>query len=381
MTFLRRWSDKVQTYVRDRVVFSVPGLTFPIAFRLIVQHRAQIEAKYFPRVLFILTAGVVVSVLSLFDRLACRRGARSTMARSQASAGPAVFILGYWRSGTTHLHQLLSLDPRFVTPTLFEATAPNCYLTLSSVKGLIKRLLPRTRDYDEMAIDLDAPWEDETALFAMTGLSPYLGSIFPRAHAASDRFIALEPVSPAELDRWKTAFVAFSDKLTARKPGRLLYKSPTHTARIALIRTVFPDAKFIHIARDPYVVFASNMRMLQVFGRQVQLHDASAEDIEAYVLSRYETIYEKYVAQQADLPAGDLAVATYEALVTHPLEELERLYKELNLGGWQTVKPAVERHLETIRNYAPNRYPELAPEKKEIVWRRWGRFFSRWSYS
>ena len=381
MKVLDRFTHKVVTYVRERVVFSAPGLTFPVAVRLLVRYRAHIEAKYFPRVLFILTASLVVSVLSLFDRLVSRRGAGAGSVQSQTWDAPAVFILGYWRSGTTHLHQLLSLDPRFVTPTLFEATVPHCYLTLDRLKGLISQLLPRTREYDAMAIDLDAPWEDETALFAMTGLSPYLGSIFPRAHQASDRFITLDPMSHAELDQWKRAFVAFSHKLTSRRPGRLLYKSPTHTARIAHIRAVFPNAKFIHIARDPYEVFASNLRMMQVFGRQVQLQDASDEDIEAYVLSRYETIYEKYVAHEADLAPGDLAVATYEALVAHPLEELERLYTELDLGGWEAARPAVEAHLQAIRHYAPSRYPALAPEKKKIIQRRWGRFFSRWAYS
>jgi hypothetical protein len=30
-----------------------------------------------------------------------------------------VFILGHYRSGTTHLHNLLALDPRFAAPTFF----------------------------------------------------------------------------------------------------------------------------------------------------------------------------------------------------------------------------------------------------------------------
>jgi hypothetical protein len=380
VTLLDRWTHGVRTYVRERVVFSVPGLTFPVAWRLLARHRAYIEVKYFPRVLFILAASLVVSLLSLVERLAFRRDPAGD-SDGQTWEAPALFILGHWRSGTTHLHRLLALDARFVAPTLLEATAPHCFLVLGRLKGVISRFLPHTREYDEMPVDLDGPWEDETALFAMTGLSPYLGSIFPRAHTASDRFFALDSLSPSELERWKTAFVAFSRKLTARRPGCLLYKSPTHTARIALIRSVFPNARFIHLARDPYAVFASSLKMMGVFGRQVQLQDAADEDVEAYVLSRYETIYEQYVAQEADLPPGVIAVATYEALVAHPLEELERLYTELDLGGWEAVRPAVELYLQRIRHYSPNRHPELPPEKKAIVRRRWGRFFSRWAYS
>ena len=133
MRFLDRCTQKVRTYVRERVVFSAPGLTFPIAVRLLVRYRAHIEAKYFPRVLFILTASLVVSVLSLFDRLVFRRSAGSNSVQSQTSDAPAVFILGYWRSGTTHSTSCCPRSPLCDT-TLFEATVPHCYLALDGLK-------------------------------------------------------------------------------------------------------------------------------------------------------------------------------------------------------------------------------------------------------
>src|SRR5262245_44641301 len=36
-----------------------------------------------------------------------------------------VFVIGHWRSGTTHLHELLSLDPRYAFPSTFEVMAPH----------------------------------------------------------------------------------------------------------------------------------------------------------------------------------------------------------------------------------------------------------------
>jgi omega-hydroxy-beta-dihydromenaquinone-9 sulfotransferase len=41
-----------------------------------------------------------------------------------------IFVLGHWRSGTTHLHELLALDNRLACPTVFECGAPHhCMLT------------------------------------------------------------------------------------------------------------------------------------------------------------------------------------------------------------------------------------------------------------
>ncbi|WP_427846519.1 sulfotransferase [Aromatoleum aromaticum] len=37
---------------------------------------------------------------------------------------PPIFVLGHWRSGTTHLHNLLSLDPQFAYPNFYQVTNP-----------------------------------------------------------------------------------------------------------------------------------------------------------------------------------------------------------------------------------------------------------------
>ena len=35
-----------------------------------------------------------------------------------------VFVVGVHRSGTTHLHNLLALDPQFVSPSLYQVSNP-----------------------------------------------------------------------------------------------------------------------------------------------------------------------------------------------------------------------------------------------------------------
>jgi len=41
---------------------------------------------------------------------------------------PPVFILGVWRSGTTHLHNLLTRDTRFGYANLYQALNPHTFL-------------------------------------------------------------------------------------------------------------------------------------------------------------------------------------------------------------------------------------------------------------
>src|SRR2546422_5967185 len=45
---------------------------------------------------------------------------------------PPVFILGHWRSGTTHLHYLLARDQRFASPNTYQVSYPRTFLTTES---------------------------------------------------------------------------------------------------------------------------------------------------------------------------------------------------------------------------------------------------------
>ncbi|NHJ32092.1 MAG: sulfotransferase, partial [Asgard group archaeon] len=41
---------------------------------------------------------------------------------------PPIFILGHWRNGTTHLHNLMTQDERFAYFTIFRMVHPHVFL-------------------------------------------------------------------------------------------------------------------------------------------------------------------------------------------------------------------------------------------------------------
>ena len=177
---------------------------------------------------------------------------------------PPLFILGHYRSGTTHLHNLLALDPQFAAPTFFQALNPHTFLTTERwAAPVADRLVVRRRYQDEVALGAGVPTEDEIALGTMTGLSPYLGWYFPRGRADYDRYLTFRGVPDEEVARWGHALTTFLKKLTLRYGRPLVLKSPPHTARIRLLLGLFPDARFVHIHRDPYDVFRSTRHMIR----------------------------------------------------------------------------------------------------------------------
>ena len=225
----------------------------------------------------------------------------------RVSVPPPLFILGHWRSGTTLLHNLLALDDRFAYPNLYEVFFPHTFLSTEDDRtGLVAPLIPRTRVFDNVAQGLDMPNEDEFATAVASLCSPYMLWAFPREARRFERFLTFRDATEAELTRWKEAFLLFLKKLTIRYGRPLLLKSPPHTGRVRLLLEMFPDAKFIHVHREPYTVFRSTRHLNDVLTRSLrfQVHDASEPERDETVIRRYRQIHDAYFDERGLIRAG-----------------------------------------------------------------------------
>jgi hypothetical protein len=290
--------------------------------------------------------------------------------------------LGIWRSGTTHLHNLLARDERFAVPTYYEATYPHTFLTTQWFNApVVDWAIPHRRPMDNMFMGMYEPQEDEFALSTLTQLSFVLSWVFPRREAHYDRFLTLRDCTAAELGRWKAALRYFVQKLTYKHGRPLVLKSPPHTARIRLLLELFPDAKFVHIHRNPYDVFRSTCHLARKVAAWSTLQRPIAAGIEERALRQYAEVYEAYFNQKRLIPAGCLYEIRYEALEADPIVELRKMYEALALGDFVPAEPKLRQYLASIADYQKNRYEELGPPWKEEVARRWRPYFEEWGYA
>ena len=65
---------------------------------------------------------------------------------------------------------------------------------------------------------------------------------------------------------------------------RLLLKSPVHTARVKLLREMFPKATFIFVQRHPYEVFKSAVTMADRYYWQCYPQKPRVEDVQEFIL-------------------------------------------------------------------------------------------------
>jgi hypothetical protein len=357
--------------------------------RLLRRHRFAVSPSRLPRALA-MTAIALVN--SHFARRQRRRWARR-IAETRLPAAP-LFILGHWRSGTTLLHELLALDPRFVWPTTYECLAPgHCLITQGWAGRHLARFLPAVRPMDEVRFGFERPQEDEFALLNLGLGSPYETIAFPNRRPAGMDYLDLECVTAAQRAAWQAGFIRFLQQIQLRAERRappdagarrLLLKSPTHTARLSVLRAMFPDAAFVHLVRHPYELFASTRRLWTVlFAREglqrprLAAH-AGVPGLDEYVFATLDRLYRDFAHHAAALCERQFCEIRYEDLASRPLATLEHLYDRLALGDFSAVRGKMADYF-AGPDHTPNRHRLTEAEKAEIR-RRWAPYFERHGY-
>ena len=66
-------------------------------------------------------------------------------------------------------------------------------------------------------------------------------------------------------------------------------------------------------------------------------------------------------------------------LVADPIDEMRRVYEQLELGGFEAVRPAIEQYFSNQKDYKTNRY-QTPPAAKAEINRRWQAFFEQYGY-
>ena len=292
-----------------------------------------------------------------------------------------VFILGHWRSGTTLLHNLMTLDAQFSFPNLYEVLFPaNFLLTERVVTSLTSWLIPKTRPMDNVETGFHMPQEDEVALLLLSSMSPYLMLAHPNRPDIYERYFELTGLPPEELKRWKENFLYFLKKLTIKKNKPIVFKSPTHTYRIPVLLDMFPDAKFVYIYRDPYAVYNSSMHLRRtLFAENGLAKIVMDETMQDDLMSMYSHCIETYERTRSLIPKGNLHEIRFEDLETDPLNEMRKVYQNLGLSGWDALELAIQKKVPELTAYRKNSF-NMEPDLMRKVYDRWRPSFDRYGY-
>lgn len=293
-----------------------------------------------------------------------------------------VFILGHWRSGTTHLYNIMCQSGAwgFVPPV---ATGlPWDLFGLAKVfNPLLERALPEHRYIDNIPVNPDSPQEDEIAIANMSEVSFYHAIYFPRAFAENiNRGLFFDGCSVGDIRGWQRQFKYFLRKLYLHQGEKpLLIKNPVYTGRLAMLREMFPGAKFIHIHRNPYDVFVSMRNFYNKLLKEFALQNYDHVDVDEAILSVYDRMMRAYERDAEGLGTDRLIELRYDDLDANPLESVEKCYSALALPGFDSARAQFERYLASVSSFKKNKF-DYSDEAAAKVEARVGRFIDKWGY-
>ena len=343
--------------------------------RMLAHNRLAVRPRCWPQAVILSICSVANSSLGLLQRAVYRRRMSGTNI-----AQPPLFILGHWRTGTTFLQELLIQDPRHTFPSNYDCFAPHHFLlTRWIARRWFRFLMPAGRVMDNMRLGFERPQEEEFALCNLGIPSPYMTIVFPGRLNQFQEYFDLNEIDGRDRELWKRAFLDFLKQLTIRDPKRLVLKSPPHTCRVDTLLELFPDARFLHIVRDPYVVFPSTIHLWESLYATQGLQTPDLSHLEGFVFQTFLMMHRRLDETRVLLRPERYHELRYEDLVTDPLGQLEQIYQKLDLGDFDATREDVEHYLSGVREYRTNRYRIDASLRDEIT-ERWGQQIQRQGY-
>jgi hypothetical protein len=319
---------------------------------------------------------ILTSPLRLWEKIVYTRRIKKTKIKQDP-----IFILGHWRSGTTYLHMLMAQDKKLGYPSNLQSFLPNVFIgSARFFRRILKRSMPEKRRQDNFPLHVDYPSEEEFAIGNMSNYSFYHGLAFPNNREFYAKFVTFQDLQKKVIRKWKKAYNFYLKKLTYYHKGKqLVLKNPPNTSRVKQLLDLYPNAKFIHIHRNPYKVFPSTLKMYKSLVPPFYLQEPKIASPQDFIIKLYHDMHVKYFKERELIPEGNLIEISYEKFLEDPFGMMQTIYEELSLPGFEDAKTAMKEYIASQKTYKTNKH-SLDPRIKEKLAQEWSLTFNEWGY-
>lgn len=257
-----------------------------------------------------------------------------------------VFVVGTGRSGTSILHELLSLDPANRAPQTWEllhpgealgADAETVRLLGHQVHAFWADLQPA---YDGMHHnDGDEPNE---CIFAT--MLEFLSDQWGGTYEVPTYSAYLVGADQTEAYRYHRKVL---QTLQRRERGdRWVLKAPSHLSQLRTLFTVYPDARVVQIHRDPLRTVPSTISLMGTI-RSMRGEHVDVGSLAPWVSLGYAAMLDDTMDARAsgELPDGQFVDVRYADLMADPVEAIRTLYDSLGIEAPSSLDAAITAHV------------------------------------
>ncbi len=369
---------KKTTYKKGILLPPAVGYSLNIIFNLVRANKVGL--KYVPKLLLVCLLNLINLPFRTYERLLIN----PKFQRKSIESSP-IFIIGHWRSGTTHLHNILSKDSRMAFITTYQSVFPDTLFNKMGrflFKGFTRLLIPSTREGDNVRLAASFPQEEEFALGSKTAISFYYFWMFPKkTRNYYENFIRFNKIEKKQLEAWKSDYKLLIKK-ALKNTGKKIFlsKNPPNTGRVQLLLEMFPNAKFIHIHRNPIEVFLSTQKFFTKMLPHLQFQSIDKKDIDQMIISLYKNLMQDYFEQKKHIPSDQLFEISFQQLEEKPMLILEELYQNLDIQGFKQERPNFEKYLKSVSQYKKNNHQINKDQLNELL-TEWAFFMDALNYT
>jgi hypothetical protein len=329
---------------RNSFTFPITSLagTTPGNILRILKHHA-VEPKYYLKFSVSFAVSSVFMLFKLVEDTLWNRKIREFSLKEKP-----LFIIGFNRSGTTLLHNLLCLDPKAGYTTTLHTVFPHCVLSQKGWLGPLSNfLVPEKRPFDNVPMNMGFPQEEEFALANLQSRSIYNFFVFPKDfNRILDKQYSPSNMHEKDLVKWKNEYRRMVIKSLLNTGGeRYVSKNPQNIPRTFLLKELFPGSLFIFIYRDPYKVVESWYNFILAIFPAIQMQDLP-DDFSREVVARYYSIAMKHYFDLKEKPdAPEILEIKMEDFMMDKIAGLRKIYDTFGLDGFEQALPAFEEYL------------------------------------
>jgi len=349
-------SEKYRSVKESIQLFLPPVVGFSFFHLIKLLFKYGISFKYVLRILAILIICVIGIPFRTYEHWRYRRKIKNF----QLTATP-IFIIGHWRSGTTHLHNIICQDPKMGYVTTFQSVFPeNVFPGFGRwlFKSFMKLLIPTSRKGDNVKLGVEYPQEEEFVLGRNHDNSFYDMWYFPRKTMYFfDKYLLGMGATAKNKANFRHDYYRMIKKAMINLNRTwFISKNPPNTARVPALLEIFPNAKFIHIYRNPVMVLLSTRHFFSKIMPPLQMHTISDEDRNEMIYELYKKTMDSYFRNAPLIPKENLVEVRFEEFDHDPLGTIQRVYEDLNISGFEESKARFEVYVDSKKDYKKNTY-------------------------
>ena len=353
------------------------GSSFVNWLKILVQNHFDIDYQFLPRAIYVTAMSAFLAPFRYYEHKKFDEKLKKVHVKEP------IFILGHWRSGTTFLHYLLGQDPKLGFVSTFETMTPGMIIANEEMfKNIVKNHLPAKRPMDDLEMHANLPYEEEYAISNMSPYSFYHGWYFPKNwNYYFDKYVLFKNRSEKEINQWKNTYDYFLKKITYKNNGNhIMLKSLVNTARIKQLVELYPNARFIHIHRNPYQVYKSTWKLYQKILPIFSFQHIDSKTLDTYILQTYRKLFSKFLADKHLIPKENLVEFSYDKFIKKPVETIRNTYKTLGLTSFNQAKSYFTDYADKHKNYKSSNYT-FTEEEKQKIYSNWKQMFKAYDYS